>query len=62
MSCCLKCRKNTESKNPEEEKKKNGRIILLSKCAICDSKKSKLIKEQDASGLLSELGTKTPLK
>ena len=35
--------------------------MLLSKCAMCDSKKSKFIKEQEASGLLSSLGIKTPL-
>ena len=35
--------------------------MLLSKCAICDSKKSKFIKNQEAKGLLSKLGTKTPL-
>ena len=52
---CLKCRKITESKNPEVVKTKNGRIILLSKCGVCDSKKSKFIKEQEASGLLSSL-------
>ena len=40
---------------------KNGRIVLLSKCAVCDSKKSKFIKEQEASGLLSSLEIKTPL-
>ena len=40
---------------------KNGRIVLLSKCAVCDSKKSKFIKEQEARGLLSSLGIKTPL-
>ena len=40
---------------------KNGRIILLSKCAVCDSKKFKFIKEQEASGLLSSLGINTPL-
>ena len=40
---------------------KNGRIMLLSKCAVCDSKRSKFINEQEASGLLSSLGTKTPL-
>ena len=34
--------------------------MLLSKCAVCDSKKSKLMKEQGASGLLSSLGIKTP--
>ena len=61
LSCCLKCRKNTESKNPKFVRKKNGRIMLLSKCAGCDSKKSKFIKKQEASGLLSSLGIKTTL-
>ena len=58
---CLKCRKNTESKNPKVEKKKKGRITLLSKCAMGDSKKLKFIKEQEASELLSRLGIKIPL-
>ena len=35
--------------------------MLLSKSAACDSKKSKFIKKQEASGLLSSLGIKTPL-
>ena len=35
--------------------------MLLSKCAVCGSKKSKLMKEQEAEGLLSNLGIKTPL-
>ena len=56
---CLICRKNTESKNPKVAKAKNRRITLLSKCTVCDSKKSKLIKQQEASGLLSSLGIKT---
>ena len=46
LSYCFKCRKNTESKNPKVVKMKNGRIILLSKCAVCHSKKPKFIKEQ----------------
>ena len=33
----------------------------LSKCAVCGSKKSKFIKEQEANGLLRSLGIKTPL-
>ena len=57
----MKSRKNTESKNPKVAWAKNGRIMLLSKCAVCESKKSKFIKEQEASGLLSTLGIKTPL-
>ena len=61
LSHCLKCRKNTESKNLKVVRKKNGRIVLLSKCAACDSKQSKFIKLQEASGLLSSLGIKTVL-
>ena len=61
LSYCLKCRKNTESKNPKVARTKTGRIMLLSKCAVCNSKKSKFIKQQEASGLLSSLGIKTPL-
>ena len=58
---CLKCKKNTESKSPKLTRTKNGRIMLLSKCAVCDSKKSKFIKQQEASGVLSSLGIKIPL-
>ena len=57
----MKCSKNTKSKNQNIAMTKNGRIILSSKCEVCDSKKSKLIKEQEASELLSSLGIKTPL-
>ena len=35
--------------------------MLLSKCAVRNSKKSKFIKEQEASGLLSSIEIKTPL-
>ena len=42
LSFCLKCRKNTGSKNPKAVSTKNGRIVLLSKCAVCDSKKIKI--------------------
>ena len=41
LSYCFKCIKNTESKNPKVVKTKNGRIMVLSKCAVCDSNKSK---------------------
>ena len=58
-SYCLRCRKNTERKNPKVVRTKNARITLLSKFAVCDSKKSKFIKEQKASRLLSSLGIKT---
>ena len=55
---CLKCKKNTESKNPKVARSKNRRIMLLSKCAVCDDKKSKFIKEQEVRGLISNLGIK----
>ena len=38
LSYCLKCRKNIENKNPKVVRAKNGRIMLLSKCAVYDSK------------------------
>ena len=49
LSYCLKCRKNTESKNSNVARAKNGRIMLLSNCAVCDNKKLKFIKHQEAS-------------
>ena len=61
LSYCLKCRKNTESINPKVSKTTNGKMIILSKCSICDSKKSKFIKEQQAKVLLSNLRLRTPL-
>ena len=60
-SYCLKCRKNTEIINPRVSKTSNGRTMVLSKCAICDSKTSKFIKNQETKGLLSNLGIRTPL-
>ena len=44
---CLKCRKNTDSKNPKVVRTKDGRIMLLSKCSVCNSKKPKFHKEQE---------------
>ena len=61
LSYCLKCKRNTESINPKVLKTTNGRAIILSKCAICGSKKSNFIKKQEAKGLLSNLGLRTPL-
>ena len=58
----LKCRKNKESKNPKVVKTKNGRMMLLSKCAAYNCKKLKFIKEQEAKELLSKLtGIKVPI-
>ena len=58
---CLKCRKNTETKNTKVVRTRNGKIMLFSKYAVCDSRKSKFIKEQEASWLLSSLEINTSL-
>ena len=60
-SYCLKCKKYTKNINPQVSSTSNGELMVLSKCAICNSKKSKFIKKQDAKGLLSKIGIKTPL-
>ena len=60
-SFCLKCKKNTENMDPDVSSSSNGRVIILSKCAICGNKKSKFIKNQEVKGLLSNLGIRTPL-
>ena len=52
---CLKCRKNTENKNPKVVKTKNGRIMLLLKCSVVNSKKLKFLKEQEAIRLLNNV-------
>ena len=60
-SYCLKCTKDTENMNPWVWNTSNGRTVILSKCAICGSKNSRFIKNQEAKGLLSNLGIRTPL-
>ena len=60
-SYCLKCRKDTENKDPKISCTSIGKAMILSKCTICGSKKSRFIKNQEAKGLLSNLGIKTPL-
>ena len=60
-SYCLKCKKDTENINPRVSNTSNGRTMILSKCAICGSKKSTFIKNQEAKGLLNNFGIRTPL-
>ena len=60
-SYCLKCKKDTENINSKVSKTGNDRTVILSKCAICGRKKSRFIKNQEAKGLLSNLGIRTPL-
>ena len=58
---CLRCRKYTENIDPKMVRTKNNRLIMQSKCPVCRIKKSRFVKEQEANGLLSNLGIKTPL-
>ena len=60
-SYCLKCKKYTKNINPQVCSTSNGKLMILSKCAICGSRKSRFIKKQDTKGILSSLGIKTPL-
>ena len=61
LSFCLKCRTNVEESNERRvTKTKNKTIMLSSVCAVCNSKKSKFIKERENNGLLNQLGIKFP--
>ena len=59
-SHCLKCKKHTKNINPQVSSTSYGKVMILSKCAVCGSKISRFIKNQEAKGLLSKLGIKTP--
>ena len=61
LTYCFKRKKNTKNIDAKMMRTKNGRSVLSSKCATCGSKKSKFMKEQEAEGLLSNLGIKAPL-
>ena len=58
---CLVCKKYTENPNPKIVRNRQNRLMIRSNCSICDSKKSRFIKEQKALGMLSNLGIRTPL-
>ena len=59
---CVKCRKDTENIDPKMVKTQNNRLVMQSKCSVCGIKKSRfVVKQQEAKGLLNNLGIKTPL-
>ena len=60
-SYCVKCRRDTKNIEPKMVRTNNNRLIVQSKCPVCGIKKTRLVKEQEAKGLLSNLGIKTPL-
>ena len=57
----MKCKRDTENIDPKMVRTKNNRLIMQSKCPVCRIKKSRFVKEQEAKGLLSNLGMKAPL-
>ena len=57
----MKCKKDTENLNTKIFRTKNNRLIMQSKNSNCRIKKSRFVKEQEAKGLLSNLGIRTPL-
>ena len=58
---CIKCKKDTENIDPKILTTKNNRSLMQTECSDCRNKKSRFVKEQEAKGLLSNLGIKTPL-
>ena len=60
-SYCVRCKKYTKNINPRVLNNNNGKTMILSKCPKCGNKKSRFIKRQEASGILSNLGLRTPL-
>ena len=58
---CLVCRKYTKNNNPKIVRNRQNRLMIQSNCTTYESKKSRFIKEQQAMGILSNLGIKTPL-
>ena len=61
LTCCVKCRKNTENLRSTIFKTKNNRLVMQSKCPVCRIKKSRFMKEQEVKDLLSNLRIKTSL-
>ena len=58
---CLKCKANADNIDPKMFKTKNNILIMQSKCSVCRNKKWRFVKQQEAKGVLSNLGIKTSL-
>ena len=58
---CLVCKDYTKNSNPKIVRNRQNRLMIQSNCANCGSKKFRFIKEQQAMGILSNLGIKTSL-
>ena len=55
---CLSCKKNTKNTNQKMVETINNRLIILSKCTICNNKKSTFTSQ--GSGFFNSLGSNTP--
>ena len=58
---CLVCKKYIKNNNPKIVRNRQNRLMIQSNCTNSGSKKSKFTKEQQAMGIVSNLGIKTPL-
>ena len=56
----VNCRKDTDNIDPKMFRTKNNRLLMQSKCINCRNKKLRLVKEQEAKDLLSDLGINAP--
>ena len=56
----MKCKRDTDNSDPKMFRTKNNRLLMQSECSVCKNKKSRFVKEQEAKGLLSNLGISTP--
>ena len=56
----MKCKKDTENIDPKIVRTKNNRLLMQSLFSDCKNKKSRFVKEQEAKGLLSNLGINMP--
>ena len=59
--CASIKKKHTENKDAKVIRTKTGRLQMKSVCSICGEKKARFLKEQEAKGILSSLGIRTPL-
>ena len=58
---CLRCEENTTIKSSNVGRTKHSKLVIIVNCAICGKKKSRFIKNQEASGLLHNLWIRTSL-
>ena len=57
ITYCLSCKKDTRNINPKIVKTKHNKQVMLSKCSICNNKKSTFISQ--GSGLFDNFVSNT---